>query len=374
MTDLNTIKEFTEALRATTTTKPYDTTAEVIRIDGQTAWVHIPGGVDETPVNMSIDAKPGDTVNVRVSGGRAWITGNSSRPPTDDAVAHKANNTATEAQEAAEEAQVAAETASQLAQATRNYFWHDAEGAHVSTTEGDATTGPNVLIDVNGMKIRMGTADLAMFLADLITLGGTSAKISLCDTVDIYTVVNTTTNDTYSYIDAKEYGTGGNADLNLTAVLPTGVTGTEANIKLHTGSNLSGFIGSTIGLTAATNVTMGVPNKSLIACYENAVNIVGYGNPVNVINASDFTVNGNGLLPIYSDLVTTELNDVTATGLYQYTNAAGHTPNAAGGTLLVFNRGDTYTNQLAFPNSSSGSVTVYCRLHYASGWSSWKSL
>ena len=58
MTDLNTIKEFTEALRATESgTKPYDTSAEVVRVDGSTAWVHIPGGVDETPVQLSIDAK-----------------------------------------------------------------------------------------------------------------------------------------------------------------------------------------------------------------------------------------------------------------------------------------------------------------------------
>ena len=71
-------------------TVPYDTTATVTRIDGSTAYVHIEGGVDETPVEMTISAKVGDTVQVRVSGGRAWLTGNATAPPTDDTTAKEA--------------------------------------------------------------------------------------------------------------------------------------------------------------------------------------------------------------------------------------------------------------------------------------------
>ena len=56
-------------------TSSYDTTGTVTRIEGDTAWVHIPGGVDETPVKMTISAKAGDTVQVRVGGGSAWLTG-----------------------------------------------------------------------------------------------------------------------------------------------------------------------------------------------------------------------------------------------------------------------------------------------------------
>lgn len=44
-----------------------------------------------------------------------------------------------------------------------NYFWHDAAGAHVSTVENDATTGPNVLIDADSLDIRDGTDLLASF-------------------------------------------------------------------------------------------------------------------------------------------------------------------------------------------------------------------
>ena len=72
--------------------KPYDTQAEIVRVVNGTAWVHIPGGVDETPVKLTIDAKKGDIVNVHIAGGSAWITGNSTRPPTDDVVANHAVN------------------------------------------------------------------------------------------------------------------------------------------------------------------------------------------------------------------------------------------------------------------------------------------
>ena len=71
-------------------TSPYDTQAEVIRVDGDTAWVHIPGGVDETPVKLTMNAQAGDTVQVRVSGGNAWLQGNATSPPTDDTRANEA--------------------------------------------------------------------------------------------------------------------------------------------------------------------------------------------------------------------------------------------------------------------------------------------
>lgn len=75
-------------------TQPYDTPATVTRIEGDTAWVHISGGIDETPVLKTIDCKKGDSVQVRVSGGSAWITGNATAPPTDDTTARIARNSA----------------------------------------------------------------------------------------------------------------------------------------------------------------------------------------------------------------------------------------------------------------------------------------
>ena len=83
---------------------PYDTPAEVRRIEGDVAWVHIPGGVDETPVKLTIAARPGDTVQVRVGDGSAWLTGNSTAPPTDDRAAEAADKKAVQAQETAKQA------------------------------------------------------------------------------------------------------------------------------------------------------------------------------------------------------------------------------------------------------------------------------
>ena len=92
-------------------TSPYDTQAEVKRVDGNTAWVHIPGGVDETPVQLTANAKKGDIVQVRVSGGRAWLYGNQSAPPTDDTKAIIADDKATTAKVYAVEAKDVAEFA-----------------------------------------------------------------------------------------------------------------------------------------------------------------------------------------------------------------------------------------------------------------------
>lgn len=96
MSNFDILKDLMDAGRGDGPTA-YDTTAEVRRIEGDTAWVHIPGGVDETPVKLTISAKPGDTVQLRVGGGSAWIVGNMSAPPTDDTKAIKAQETAEKA-------------------------------------------------------------------------------------------------------------------------------------------------------------------------------------------------------------------------------------------------------------------------------------
>lgn len=46
------------------------------------------------------------------------------------------------------------------------HFWHDDEGAHITETEHDATTGSNVLIDTDSLDIRDGTNVIATFKKD----------------------------------------------------------------------------------------------------------------------------------------------------------------------------------------------------------------
>ena len=92
--------------------KGYDSEATVTKIEGNTAWVHIAGGVEETPVKKTIDVTEGDKVQIRVSDGRAWITGNATAPPTDDTTANSAINKAITASQAASKAQEDAKIAS----------------------------------------------------------------------------------------------------------------------------------------------------------------------------------------------------------------------------------------------------------------------
>ena len=116
-------------------TSPYDTQAEVIRVEGNTAWVHIPGGVDETPVRMTMNANPGDMVQVRVSGGRAWLTGNASSPPTDNTEAYKARDKAFEAVKIAEASEKEAERAKEAADSAES----SAKRAHDKAEEASAS-------------------------------------------------------------------------------------------------------------------------------------------------------------------------------------------------------------------------------------------
>lgn len=66
--------------------------------------------------------------------------------------------------------------------AQQNYFWHDSEGAHVSNTDHDATTGNNVLIDADSVDIRKGSTAVATFSETLLELGknALTAVIKMC--------------------------------------------------------------------------------------------------------------------------------------------------------------------------------------------------
>lgn len=169
-------------------TQPYDTTAEVLRIEGDTAWVHISGGVSETPVKLTINAVKGDIVQVRISGGQAWITGNATKPPTDDGKANIANQNAQDAKKKATtafttagKAKDVADEASKIAGNTNQYFWHTETGtdtgAHITEIPKEEfladpqNGGGNLLARSNGIAIRDGLDELATFGADGAQIG-----------------------------------------------------------------------------------------------------------------------------------------------------------------------------------------------------------
>ena len=97
MTTANNIAAAILKTHGSNNTSAYDVKATVTRVTDEEVFVHIDGGVPETPCQKTIDCKAGDVVKIRISGGSAWITGNATAPPTDDTRAIKADEKATNA-------------------------------------------------------------------------------------------------------------------------------------------------------------------------------------------------------------------------------------------------------------------------------------
>ena len=159
-------------------TKPQVTQAEVLKVDGDTAWVHIPGGAPETPVKKTIACKVGDIVQVRVST-PSVIIGNNTAPPTDDTTANEAKGEAERAASIASEAQK--ETRN-----TRQYFWflngdNSEAGAHVTELPmDDFLRNPrngNLLLRSNAVRIRLGQQILSELTDNRVTLASGKAVV-----------------------------------------------------------------------------------------------------------------------------------------------------------------------------------------------------
>ena len=155
------------------------TQAKVLKVDGQTAWVHIPGGADETPVKNTISCKPGDTVQCKVGDGPTVIIGNQTAPPTDDTKANKAQATA-------DAAVKSAAVANEGVEKTQQYFWFingsgDEAGAHVTEiSRGNFLRNPsggNLLMRSNSVRIRLGTQILSELSANKVTLASGKAVV-----------------------------------------------------------------------------------------------------------------------------------------------------------------------------------------------------
>lgn len=134
--------------------KPYDTKAEVLRTEGNTVWVKIPGGVDETPVQKTNNANDGDQVMVRISGGRAWLLGNETSPATDDSTANAAVQLA---EGAGDLAKVAADSASK-AQQNADIAFKYANDAQDSADSARASA-ETALVDLSLVEDVLGTVE-----------------------------------------------------------------------------------------------------------------------------------------------------------------------------------------------------------------------
>lgn len=145
-------------------TKPYDTVAKVLRVDERTAYVHIDGGADETPAQMAINCKSGDTVKIRVSGGKAWLTGNLTCPPTDDTAAEKVKQSHEIFKKGtAKNFGLQNEKIINAAKTATNFIdYIDGVGLIVGDIRGNALK-QNTLLDAYGMAVRNGNSEIVRF-------------------------------------------------------------------------------------------------------------------------------------------------------------------------------------------------------------------
>lgn len=145
-------------------TKPYDTVAKVLRVDERTAYVHIDGGADETPAQMAINCKSGDTVKIRVSGGKAWLTGNLTSPPTDDTAAEKVKQSHERFKKrTVKNFGLQNEKIINAAKTATNFIdYIDDVGLIVGDMRGN-TLKQNTLLDAYGMAVRKGNSEIVRF-------------------------------------------------------------------------------------------------------------------------------------------------------------------------------------------------------------------
>lgn len=283
-------------------TKPYDTSATVTRVEDSTVWVHIPGGVDETPVKKTISAKEGDVVQVRVSGGSAWLNGNASAPPTDDATAVKANATADVAYVAAEnavnsanQAAKAAASAEQSAQTAYN------AATNAQTAAGNAQTSAN-----NALASAQNASEYAARalgnLSTVQSVAETLTWITQHGTMTLTTDVALDPTHVYFVVDAGgDYTVGG---VTYAIVTEPDVDDIATYYELTIDESLNNYVGTHLALTQeglwllpASSGT----NKVLIATgagstYTTAGTylIDNSGGTVASFRADGATINGNG--------------------------------------------------------------------------------
>lgn len=220
-------------------TKPYDTVAKVLRVDERTAYVHIDGGADETPAQMAINCKSGDTVKIRVSGGRAWLTGNLTSPPTDDTVANKANKTVTKVKKSYENFKYATEEnfnsqedkISEAAKVATNFMKYiNGLGLIVGDMRGD-TLGQNTLLDSNGMAVRNGRNEIIRFGTAPIVITNTDGDKTYEGSGSVMQSDRNIVVSTQQTNDPDDIHSGGKAALELYYDKIKDITGISLTVK-----------------------------------------------------------------------------------------------------------------------------------------------
>lgn len=220
-------------------TKAYDAVAKVLRVDEKTAYVHIDGGADETPAQMTINCKEGDSVKIRVSGGRAWLTGNLTSPPTDDTAANEANKTVTKIKKSYDNFKYATEEnfnsqedkISEAAKVATNFMKYiDGLGIIVGDMRGN-TLGQNALLDSNGMAVRNGSSEIVRFGTAPIVITNTDGDKTYDGSGSVMQSDRNIVVSTQQIKDPDDIHSGGKAALELYYDKTKDVTGLSLTVK-----------------------------------------------------------------------------------------------------------------------------------------------
>lgn len=182
--------------------------AIVTRVDEDgMAWVHIPGGSDETPVRFNTaEVSKGDVVDVTIQNGYAKINGNVSHPSTDNTVANFARVIAVHADENAIEAAAAAFSAQESAESAA----FAANQAQNSATQ--ANTYANAALD------QLGIVQDVVGVLDWASTHGGFVQTSDSSIVDgkVYFTYDSTTHDYIPVVNPQASGLSSYYELDTT--------------------------------------------------------------------------------------------------------------------------------------------------------------
>lgn len=225
------VKEIASAMKESKT-KPYDTVAKVLRVDEKTAYVHIDGGADETPAQMAINCKAGDSVKIRVSGGRAWLTGNLTSPPTDDTAAEKVKQSHERFKKGtAKNFGLQNEKIINAAKTATNFIdYIDGVGLVVGDMRGN-TLKQNTLLDAYGMVVRNGNREIVRFGTAPIVITNTDGDKTYDGSGSVMQSDRNIVVSTQQTNDPNDVHKGGKAALELYYDKTKDVTGLSLTVK-----------------------------------------------------------------------------------------------------------------------------------------------
>lgn len=350
-------------------TRSYDTTAVVRRIEGRTAWVHIPGGVDETPVKMTIKAAPGDTVQVRISGGQAWITGNATAPPTDDTLAMHATRAVQLVEKVVSKVKEVADSAQKIAGNTNQYFWHTEEGsdtgAHITELPQEEflddpdNGGGNLLARSNGIAIRNGLTELATFGSNFIELAknSTASVIRMCaGKLAIHA----------SYSGAALVS---QADYDDDSYNPT-----YCSISMTATHSRSGYTDRMAGLSLIANAGLNL-TRAVVSADQLLLNGGDFHLGGDFYLGAETAISDWGDFLKYSTDTITNANDAPKNTIFRLNNSHGVSNAPVSNACFLITIGSSSTNKIQFCTAANVSTyELYMRKCSGGSWGSWKSI